>query len=279
MLARAAAAGAPGRLVAAGPRRLRRHRGGRRGRQARRVRRRDAARRPRRRLDLGAGARQGAPAGRRRHRALGARRAGRRRVRRRRRRRRGDGGRGRRRGAGHRYDATRSLGHVSFAAGTSTALDVDPADAAAAWHLAQALLAAESLGTVETCLDLAVAYAKERFTFGRAIGSYQAVKHALVEVLRLLENGRSLLYYAGLGRRVQARRVRAGRQRGPFGRRAGARCGDAHEHLRARRHRRDVGARRAAVLPPRAAVAAAAGRDRRGVRPGRRGGDGVTRLR
>jgi alkylation response protein AidB-like acyl-CoA dehydrogenase len=96
-----------------------------------------------------------------------------------------------------RYDATRSLGHVAFAAGTSVALDVSPADAASAWHLAQALIAAESLGTVETCLDLAVAYAKERFTFGRAIGSYQAVKHSLVEVLRLLDNGRSLLYYAG----------------------------------------------------------------------------------
>ena len=96
-----------------------------------------------------------------------------------------------------RYDATRSLGHVSFAAGTSVALDVSPADAASAWHLAQALIAAEALGTVETCLDLAVAYAKERFTFGRAIGSYQAVKHALVEVLRQLDNGRSLLYYAG----------------------------------------------------------------------------------
>jgi alkylation response protein AidB-like acyl-CoA dehydrogenase len=99
--------------------------------------------------------------------------------------------------AARRYDATRALGHVSFAAGTSVALDVSPADSASAWHLAQALIAAESLGTVETCLDLAVAYAKERFTFGRAIGSYQAVKHSLVEVLRLLDNGRSLLYYAG----------------------------------------------------------------------------------
>jgi alkylation response protein AidB-like acyl-CoA dehydrogenase len=42
-----------------------------------------------------------------------------------------------------------------------------------------------------------VQYAKERFTFGRAIGSYQAVKHDLVEVLRRLENARSLMYYAG----------------------------------------------------------------------------------
>ena len=41
------------------------------------------------------------------------------------------------------------------------------------------------------------AYAKERFTFGRAIGSYQAVKHELVEILRRLENARSLMYYAG----------------------------------------------------------------------------------
>jgi len=96
-----------------------------------------------------------------------------------------------------RYDATRSLGHVTLAGATATPLDVSPDDAAAAWHLAQALIAAESLGTVETCLDLAVAYAKERYTFGRAIGSYQAIKHQLVEVLRLLENGRSLLYYAG----------------------------------------------------------------------------------
>ena len=47
---------------------------------------------------------------------------------------------------------------------------------------------------------MSVAYAKERFTFGRAIGSYQAVKHRLTEVLRQLENGRSLLYYAGWAR-------------------------------------------------------------------------------
>ena len=97
--------------------------------------------------------------------------------------------------AATRYDATRGLGHVTVAGGTP--LDVSASDAARAWYLAQALLAAESVGTVETALDLSVAYAKERFTFGRAIGSYQAVKHGLVEVLRRLENARSLLYYAG----------------------------------------------------------------------------------
>ena len=94
-----------------------------------------------------------------------------------------------------RYDATRSLGHVRFDGTPATA--VEGADAAAAWHVAQALVAAESLGAVEVALETSVAYAKERFTFGRAIGSYQAVKHELVEILRRLENARSLMFYAG----------------------------------------------------------------------------------
>jgi alkylation response protein AidB-like acyl-CoA dehydrogenase len=99
-----------------------------------------------------------------------------------------------------RYDATRSLGHVSLDNAPALVLDAPEESLAAAWYLAQALIAAESLGSVETALDVTVAYAKERFTFGRAIGSYQAVKHSLTEVLRQLENGRSLLYYAGWAR-------------------------------------------------------------------------------
>jgi alkylation response protein AidB-like acyl-CoA dehydrogenase len=100
----------------------------------------------------------------------------------------------------HRYDATRSLGHVTLTKAQATLLNCPEESLAGAWHLAQALIAAESLGSVETALDMSVAYAKERHTFGRAIGSYQAVKHSLTEVLRQLENGRSLLYYAGWSR-------------------------------------------------------------------------------
>jgi alkylation response protein AidB-like acyl-CoA dehydrogenase len=99
-----------------------------------------------------------------------------------------------------RYDATRSLGHVHLSESPATLLDVEESSLAGAWHLAQALIAAESIGSVETALDVTTAYAKERHTFGRAIGSYQAVKHSLTEVLRQLENGRSLLYYAGWSR-------------------------------------------------------------------------------
>jgi alkylation response protein AidB-like acyl-CoA dehydrogenase len=99
-----------------------------------------------------------------------------------------------------RYDATRSLGHVKLD-GAQAQVFPDGAKALeSAWHLAQALIAAESLGAVETALEVSVAYAKERHTFGRAIGSYQAVKHSLTEMLRQLENGRSLLYYAGWSR-------------------------------------------------------------------------------
>jgi alkylation response protein AidB-like acyl-CoA dehydrogenase len=99
-----------------------------------------------------------------------------------------------------RYDSTRSLGHVSLTDAPATLLDAPPEALASAWHLTQALIAAESIGSVETALETTVAYAKERHTFGRAIGSYQAVKHSLTEMLRQLENGRSLLYYAGWAR-------------------------------------------------------------------------------
>jgi alkylation response protein AidB-like acyl-CoA dehydrogenase len=117
-----------------------------------------------------------------------------------------------------RYDVTRALAHVTLDNAQGVRLAVDPrvaADAATsangaarsmeavaadAWYVAQALIAAEAVGTVQTTLEMSVQYAKERFTFGRAIGSYQAVKHELTEVLRRLENSRSLLFYAGWAR-------------------------------------------------------------------------------
>jgi alkylation response protein AidB-like acyl-CoA dehydrogenase len=99
-----------------------------------------------------------------------------------------------------RYDATRSLAHVTFSQARGRRLGVDAGVLADAWYLAQALIAGESLGAVQTCLDVSVAYAKERFTFGRALGSYQSIKHELTEVLRQLENSRGLQYYAGWAR-------------------------------------------------------------------------------
>ncbi len=95
------------------------------------------------------------------------------------------------------YDVTRSLGHVTFDGAPGTLLELGERDTAAAWYIAQALIGAEAVGAVDVALDVSVAYAKERHTFGRAIGSYQAVKHELVEMLRGLDNSRSLMYYTG----------------------------------------------------------------------------------
>jgi alkylation response protein AidB-like acyl-CoA dehydrogenase len=99
-----------------------------------------------------------------------------------------------------RYDATRSLGHITFEGAQGRKLDVGEEVLEDAWYLTQALIGSESLGAVQSCLEVAVEYAKERFTFGRAIGSYQAIKHDLTEVLRLQENARALQYYAGWAR-------------------------------------------------------------------------------
>ena len=95
------------------------------------------------------------------------------------------------------YDVTRSLGHVTLDGAPATLLDLGDRDTAAAWYIAQTLIAAEAVGAIDVALATSVAYAKERHTFGRAIGSYQAVKHELVEMLRGLDNARSLMYYAG----------------------------------------------------------------------------------
>jgi alkylation response protein AidB-like acyl-CoA dehydrogenase len=99
-----------------------------------------------------------------------------------------------------RYDATRPLGNLRCSGARGELLDGSEEVLADAWYLAHALIGAESLGAVKTCLERSVEYAKERFTFGRAIGSYQSVKHELVEVLRRMENARGLEYYAGWAR-------------------------------------------------------------------------------
>ncbi|MGE4427404.1 MAG: acyl-CoA dehydrogenase family protein [Solirubrobacteraceae bacterium] len=94
-----------------------------------------------------------------------------------------------------RYDATRPLGHVRLQGAKGRRIAADADALGRAWYVAQAILAAEAAGIAGHLLPIAVEYAKERHTFGRAIGSYQAVKHHLVEVLRLTENARALLIY------------------------------------------------------------------------------------
>ena len=58
------------------------------------------------------------------------------------------------------------------------------------------MLAADSLGASQTMIDKAVDYAKERKQFGRAIGSFQAVKHMCAEMAADLEPCFALVWHA-----------------------------------------------------------------------------------
>ena len=95
-----------------------------------------------------------------------------------------------------RFDATRALGHVRFESVPATPIELDADALEAVWFLGQQLIAAESLGAVEACLEMSVAYAKDRYAFARPIGSFQAIKHKLTEVLRQQENARAVVMHA-----------------------------------------------------------------------------------
>jgi alkylation response protein AidB-like acyl-CoA dehydrogenase len=91
------------------------------------------------------------------------------------------------------YDPSQPIGSAGWAWDSGARFE---GDSDYAWNVAQTLLAAQALGASEGALAMTVEYAKQRKAFGRAIGSFQAIKHQLTEVLRLNENARSLLYYA-----------------------------------------------------------------------------------
>lgn len=58
------------------------------------------------------------------------------------------------------------------------------------------LLAAQAVGVAGAATDLANAYAKQREQFGRAIGSFQAVKHLLAEMFTKTEVARAAVHAA-----------------------------------------------------------------------------------
>ncbi|MCB2087480.1 MAG: acyl-CoA dehydrogenase family protein, partial [Sphingomonadaceae bacterium] len=73
----------------------------------------------------------------------------------------------------------------------------DPAAALAAAHRAGFVaVAAEGLGLAQAALDRTVAYSLERVQFGRQIGSYQAYKHRLADMVVEIEQARSAVYWA-----------------------------------------------------------------------------------
>ncbi|MBA4866336.1 acyl-CoA/acyl-ACP dehydrogenase [Streptomyces sp. PSKA54] len=102
-----------------------------------------------------------------------------------------------------------------------TVLTKGPEVAAAAAHAADAAAlatAAQALGLGRALLAQTVEYAKQRTQFGVAIGSFQAVKHRLADVLIALEFAQPLIHAAALalaagdsssGRQIAAAKVSA----------------------------------------------------------------------
>ncbi|CDO87990.1 acyl-CoA dehydrogenase [Mycobacterium triplex] len=79
-------------------------------------------------------------------------------------------------------DMTRPLANIQFSAAPSTSVGPGQDAVAAALEAGAALLASEQLGVAQWCFDTTLAYAKQRKQFGRAIGSYQAIKHRLADL-------------------------------------------------------------------------------------------------
>jgi hypothetical protein len=84
-------------------------------------------------------------------------------------------------------DPTRRLARIEQTDSVDIGLDPGLADTAAL------LLAAEQIGAASRCLDLTVAYAKERVQFGRPIGSFQALKHRMADLYVAVQSARAVV--------------------------------------------------------------------------------------
>lgn len=93
------------------------------------------------------------------------------------------------------WDETRRLADLTLS-NVAAERVAGGAGIARAEALARLYLAAEQLGGAQQCLDLVVRYIGERKQFGRAIGSFQAVKHRCAQMMVQVEGLRSLVYGA-----------------------------------------------------------------------------------
>jgi len=98
-------------------------------------------------------------------------------------------------------DETRPLARVELRDAEAELLGADDtADVTGALaetgHRIAALLAAEAVGAAAAALERTVGYVGTREQFGRAIGSFQAVKHRLADLYVQVQAARSAAYYA-----------------------------------------------------------------------------------
>jgi len=95
-------------------------------------------------------------------------------------------------------DPTRSVAKLTFKGAAAQRLNDGGDGLALLEHItdrAAVLLAFEQVGGADRCLEMAKAYALERYAFGRVIASYQAIKHKLADMYVKNELARSNAYY------------------------------------------------------------------------------------
>jgi acyl-CoA dehydrogenase len=95
------------------------------------------------------------------------------------------------------FDPTRSHARIEF---SSVAAEPLPGSTGAdtirmLLDYAAVPMAFEQVGVAQSALDMANAYAKERYAFGRPIGSFQGIKHKLADMYIQVELARSNAYY------------------------------------------------------------------------------------
>jgi alkylation response protein AidB-like acyl-CoA dehydrogenase len=96
-------------------------------------------------------------------------------------------------------DMTRQLCDLSFDDAPATLIATgQAADRAlgAALAAGAGILAAEQTGLAQRCLDMTIAYVKERKQFARPVGSFQALKHRLADLWVSITQARAASRYA-----------------------------------------------------------------------------------
>jgi alkylation response protein AidB-like acyl-CoA dehydrogenase len=96
-------------------------------------------------------------------------------------------------------DRTRPVVDLRFDNARAVVLEAANAPEAAARRVLDAgrlVLAADTLGAAQHMFDHALDFVKQRFQFGRVIGSFQAVKHQFADMVTVLEPCRAMVWYA-----------------------------------------------------------------------------------
>ena len=96
-------------------------------------------------------------------------------------------------------DMTRQLCDLSFDDAPGTLIASGPAASRAldaALSAGAGILAAEQIGLAQRCLDMTVAYVKERRQFARPVGSFQGLKHRLADLWVAVTQARAASRYA-----------------------------------------------------------------------------------